>query len=349
MVKARTWLALGLMSFGTLAAVVGCGSDETTGPGGGLITAGSGGTAGSAGSGAVGRGGSSASGGSAGTGSITPGSLGSPCSSDLDCGGLTCILPDGTDFGSGGPGQGMCSQTCKSDLDCDAAEAGAGCVSFDGTTGYCFEACSTGTPTAATSKCQGRPDFVCFDLSQASDGSATFCLPQCQADAECPTGNYCNEKSGLCEKTKPTGSPAGTACDPSATTDSCLGRCFFTDANDMTKGVCADFCSAGTECHFTGTKPGGICQPTTKGGGLYDPGICEYGCNCDSDCAVAGDVCQAWLASEATLKTDLGTDGFCFPNATGSTELTCGEGGAGGQGNTPGGDSGGASGAAGAN
>src|SRR6201996_2832300 len=80
-VKARTWLALGLMSMGTLAATVGCGSDETTGPGGGLIGAGAGGTS-AGGTGAVGRGGSS-SGGSSGSGAVAS-SLGLKCQSDAD-------------------------------------------------------------------------------------------------------------------------------------------------------------------------------------------------------------------------------------------------------------------------
>lgn len=351
MVKARTWLALGLMSLGTIAAVVGCGSDETTGGGGGLITAGAGGTAGTGGTGAVGRGGSTASGGSSGTGTIAAGNLGATCTSDLDCGSLTCLLPTGTELGSGGPGLGMCTQTCKSDLDCDAAEPGAGCIPVSSTVAYCFEACTVGNPTTASAKCQGRADFLCTDLSTAMDGSETFCVPLCQSDDECGTGAYCSPKSGLCQKTKPTGDPLGTACDPNATDDTCAGFCLQTSADGAkpVTGACTQVCSGATECNFNGSKAGGFCARVPGDGGFLDIGLCEPSCNCDSDCKFPGDVCQAWTANaNASLVKDLGTDGFCFPNATGSTELTCGEGGAGGMGNMPGEGESGAGGAAGA-
>lgn len=334
MVKARAWLALVLVSLGTVAATVSCGSDETTG-GGGLITGGSGGTVGTGGGGAtaVGRGGSAGSSGATGSGT-----LGSPCLADSSCAaGLTCLLSNGTALAGGGPPDGVCTAVCSADPDCASAEPGAGCIFFDQTsaTGYCFESCVAGQPMVAASKCQGRPDFVCEDLSLDGSGD-NFCQPQCQSDGECGPGVFCNPKDGLCEAAKPTGAPVGTPCDPNAATNTCLGFCITTSAANVTPatGVCVEFCSGESECMFTGTKAGGLCAGNNPA--FRDPGFCEPSCNCDSDCPLPGDICQAWGASAPTqLVSDLGTAGFCFPNAVGSTELTC-SGGEAGAGNTPG-------------
>jgi hypothetical protein len=335
-VKARTWLAVLMLSFGTVAATVSCGSDETPG-GGGLITSGSGGAAGAAGSSAVGRGGSV---GTAGSAATSTSSLGLTCTTDADCAtGMTCLQPNGTDLGTGGPPDGLCTAACMTDDDCTGFEAGAGCVTFtaNATSGFCLESCVIGDPTDPTAKCQGRSDFLCVDLAQMGDPSSPFCVPLCQNDAQCGIGAFCNPQSGLCEAAKPTGNPVGTPCDPTATTDKCLGFCFQTSATGVTPatGACTELCSGGTECFFTGTKAGGFCARTPQGYGLFDVGICESGCNCDSDCPFPGDVCQAWQTSDATLKTDIGSAGVCFPNALGSTELTCGSGEA-GAGNAPG-------------
>jgi hypothetical protein len=335
-IKARTWLALVLVSFGTLAATVSCGSDEVTGGGvgGGLITgAGNGGAAGKGG-GAVGRGGSSGTGGS----SSLVSTLGQSCALDSDCGGgLTCLLPNNDSLGTGGPANGACSLPCTQNSDCTAVEAGAGCVSFDGTTGFCFQSCVLGDVPDITTKCQGRPDFLCVDFAAAADPSNPLCTPLCQADLQCGSGAYCSPQTGLCVKTKPTGDPIGTACDPNAVTDTCLGFCLPTSPTGavVVTGACADICSGGTSCLFTGSKPGGYCA-TPTGTSLLELALCEPLCNCDSDCPFPGDVCQAWLPAASMLQTQFGSAGFCFPNANGSTELTCSEGGAGGAGGAPG-------------
>ncbi len=281
-------------------------------------------------------------GGSIGIGGSTvaaSGLLGSTCAADSDCGaGLTCLPSNGTELGGGGPSNGLCTQVCTTDDDCAGAEPGAGCVFFDqsSTTGFCFESCVTGNPTSVATKCQGRADLVCIDLSTTGAGD-TFCQPQCQSDVQCGTGALCNPVDGLCEATKPTGDPVGTACDPNAATDKCLGFCLPTSAANVTPatGTCVQFCSGVTECMFTGAKAGGFCAGGNPA--LFDPGYCEPGCNCDSDCPIPGDVCQAWGTGAlfTQLETDLGTAGFCFPNALGSTELTC-SGGEAGAGNTPG-------------
>jgi hypothetical protein len=186
-----------------------------------------------------------------------------------------------------------------------------------------------------TTKCQGRADFLCADFAATGDPSNPLCAPWCQSDSQCGTGAYCSQQTGLCVNTKPTGKPIGTACDPNATTDTCLGFCLQTSPTTaaVVTGACADICSGGTSCLFTGSKAGGFCARVPTGSSLLDVALCESVCNCDSDCPFPGDVCQAWLPADAQVAAQYGTAGFCFPNATGSTELTCSEGGAGG---TPG-------------
>jgi hypothetical protein len=338
-VKARTWLALVLISFGTVAATVSCGSDEATGGGGGLITAGSAGSGagGTGGSGAVGRGGTGSS-----TGGATSAStslLGATCTAPADCGtGLTCLLANDATL-TEGPANGLCTMACTDSTTCDAASPGAACVDIGGGHGYCYESCTQGDPgTDITVKCHGRPDEACESYGM---GTTFLCTPLCRADMDCGTGLFCdptedpstNRNSGLCAKTKPKGDPPGTPCDPNATTSTCLGICLTTAAvgTAPAKSVCAELCSGVTECLYTGVKPGGFCVGQLDGGtdfSILDLGFCEPACNCDKDCNIPGDLCQAWTADAATIQADLGTDGFCYPNATGSTELTCGEGGA---------------------
>jgi len=349
LLKARTSLALVVISLGTLAATVSCGSDETTGGGGVLLAGGSGGASGGAAGkgGAVGRGGAA----SGGAGTAT-GALGGPCASDLDCGdGLKCFAADDAALPSGGPSQGLCTATCKADSECEALTPGAACVDF-GDAALCLEGCAEGTPTDISTKCHDRPDVACVGYTVNGMANAAFlCTPTCRADAECGTGLFCDQKSGLCTKTKPTGDPPGTPCDPAAKTNNCFGACLTITPMGVTpaKGVCAQLCAYGSACMYSGTKPGGICAGALSDNeGVHDLGYCEARCDCTGDCNIPGDVCRAWTAAEATIQSALGSDGYCYPVATGSTELTCGEGGAGGIGNTPSGAAG-AAGAAGGN
>ncbi|MEI9940033.1 MAG: hypothetical protein WDO69_22660 [Pseudomonadota bacterium] len=327
MVKARTWFTLIIISLCTVAATASCGSDEATGgSGGGGIIAGGGraGTVGRAGSG----------GGSA----TTP--IGTKCTSDAQCtAGLTCAKANTTSLGDGGPSFGMCTKSCDpTQLDptldeCGPIETGSGCVNFGTSTsplGFCMEGCTQGDPTDVTTKCQGRSDFVCADLG--SDAPAPFCIPWCRSDAECGTGLFCNKGSGLCSKTKPTGDPVGTICTPGATTPTCEGACLRTTDDGVTPvlGVCAELCSAGTECMISGTTPGGFCAgPLSNPFGAIDVGYCLPNCACTSDCKFPGDLCRKWADDESDLAMLTGAEGLCYPNVTMSVELTCGEAGAG--------------------
>jgi hypothetical protein len=334
-VKARTWLTLFIISLGTVAATASCGSDEATGTGG----TGGGSILGGGRAGSVGRAGSGGSGGNS-VGAVP--TLGATCGSDLDCGaGLTCITADSTALGSGGPSLGMCTKTCATDTDCDALETGAGCINF-GTTAapkpYCVEACTQGgDSTAFDTKCQGRADVACVDLSDPNSATALpdpFCLPRCRADLECGTGLFCNKRNGLCSTTKRTGDPVGTACDPAAATNACEGICLgFPDGT----GKCAEPCSGFLPCMYAVDKPGGLCTGALSANfGPLDQGYCEPNCACAADCAFPGDTCWGWTPAESSLATALGAVGTCFvsttPIVTGSVELTCGEGGSGGDG-----------------
>jgi hypothetical protein len=331
-IKARTWFALLIVSLGTIAATASCGSDEATG-------AGSGGNGGSAG-GSLLTGGSASVGraGSGGGTSTSSGLLGATCGADTDCGsGLTCITAASGAFDGDGPSLGMCTLACALDSDCGAVETGAGCINFgttDNPNPFCFESCTQGgDATVIDTKCQGRPDFACVDFSDPTVTTVPdpFCVPRCREDLECGTGLFCDTRSGLCTKTKPAGSPTGTACNPSATTDPCAGACVGVS---MTVGFCADLCSGLLPCGYSGTTPSGLCIGALSDNfGALDQGYCEPNCDCTSECQFPGDLCRAWETSstdESSLASALGSPGLCFPVLDGSTELTCGEGGAGG-------------------
>jgi len=266
---------------------------------------------------------------------------------------MVCLTAGSTALNGGGPAGGMCTLACTSTADCTAVAPGADCFNF-GTMAapklYCLDGCTQGGTDAATaaSKCQGRGDFACVDLS-SSTVPDPFCIPLCRSDIECGTGLYCNKGSGLCSKTKPTGDPVGTACTPGADTDTCEGFCIRTSADGVmpVTGVCAEFCAGLLDCMYDGDKPGGLCAGQFSNTfGILDLGYCEPSCDSTCDCPITGDLCRAWAADEQTLAMDLGKKGLCYPNVTGSVELTCDDQGMAGAG----GDSGGvgAAGAAGA-
>ena len=351
MVKARSWFGLFPCALVALAATAGCGGTNsvTNGSAGSspILSAGSGGdgdsvkggagggvaSGGASGSlGKAGSGGTSGSVGAAGNGGATTvdGVLGGKCTSDPECGtGLVCLTPSSTALNGGGPAGGMCTLACTSTADCNVLSPNSDCFNF-GTEAapklYCLDGCTVGgtDATTAATKCQGRGDFACVDLSTTAVPEA-FCIPLCRSDIECGTGLYCDKGSGLCSSTKATGDPVGTACTPGATVDTCEGFCLRTSADGVTPvtGVCSEFCAGLLDCMYTGDKPGGLCGgPLSDNFGILDLGYCLPNCKCTGDCVFPGDMCRAWAASEQDFATDLGSPGLCYPNVTGSVELT---------------------------
>jgi hypothetical protein len=325
-VKARTWFTLFMISLGTVAATASCGSDEAIG-----------GSGGSSGGSIIGRAGAVGRAGSSGDSSA----LGVPCDTDTQCGdGLICAKANGTAFGAGGPSHGMCTLACTATgTECSTLKPGAECFEF-GTElapqAYCLDACVQDTPLDLSTKCAGRPDFVCADLG--SDVPQPFCVPHCRSDAECGTGLFCDQTGllGLCVKTKPPArDPVGTPCDPEANTPTCAGYCIRTTEDGVTpvEGVCVELCAGGLDCMLKGNTPGGFCAgPLSDPFGALDLGYCLPNCSCTSDCKFPDDLCRKWADDESELASLLGADGLCYPNVTGTVELTCGEGGAGGAG-----------------
>jgi hypothetical protein len=347
-VNARTWFTLFIISFGTVAATASCGSDEATGGGGGAGSIISGG----------GRAGSTGRAGSGGGTSATGISLGTTCATDAQCAdGLICVKAGSGLFGGTGPSNGMCTMPCQfGGSECGAIKAGSQCFPFgtdDDPESYCLEACELGAPADVSAKCSGRADFVCVDVGV--DDIVPLCLPHCRSDAECGTGLFCDKTSvlGLCSKTKHTGDPIGSECDPESDTNTCEAFCVRTSDDGVTPvtGICIELCSGGSECAYgSGTKPvpGGFCGGKfSAASSVIDVGYCLPNCSCTGDCTMPGDLCRKWPAADADLADALGAPGVCFPNVTQTVELTCGEGGAGGAGGSSGAGGDGSSGAGG--
>ena len=306
------------------AAASDSGGSDATGGASAIGRAGSTGLPGSLGrSGASGLPAFPGSGGSAGVGT-----LGAMCASNLDCSSaLICITPDSAAFASGGPSLGLCTRPCTTDASCAALVLGAGCVNFGTPTApkaYCLEGCTQGGDVSSfDSKCHGRPDVACTDLSSTSTPEP-FCVPLCRADLECGLGLFCNRKSGLCSATQSTGDPVGTACDPASTVSTCQGICVGFSA---TAGRCAEVCSGLSPCMFggpSGDVPGGLCSGAlSQNFGPLDEGFCEPNCQCTADCEFPDHVCRAWPTAEASFKQALGADGMCYPSVLDSVELLC--------------------------
>jgi hypothetical protein len=257
------------------------------------------------------------------------GLLGASCGSAVDCRkGLDCVAPDSTAINGEGPSGGMCLAQCAVGHDfCKSVDATSKCITlYDGGTpsdpsddvSYCLPGCKLGTQPNELDKCRGRVDVVC---TQETTGASTgYCRPACRSDVDC-NGRSCDLRTGLCTDRAPSGSPIGSACDPTGTT--CAGTCIqhgggYTECS----GICA-YDTAG--CGQTDAKPPlqYFCylDPATNSG-AGDLGSCAKLCDCDTDCGRPDAVCEP-----KPIKSATGRAGVCgsvtFPSGQLRSHIPC--------------------------
>lgn len=242
--------------------------------------------------------------------------VGASCSTDADCGGLTCLKSTDTvpTFG-GGPAGGYCTRECtpastdagalnSAQATCSAINPLADCVRLDASTlkAYCFLSCLPGQFPQAY-KCGGRADLACYPLSS----SLGFCTPTCSTDADCGS-RKCDLGSGYCTDPKPAGAPMGTPCGPGSALEAKGGKCdgFCLDASPSPNGPPLMFCSGqcvlgefgcGTRLNASGVAvPGpGVCAiPQSPASSTSDSAFCAQACDCDGDCLDPDTVCAKY-------------------------------------------------------
>ncbi len=192
-------------------------------------------------------------------------------------------------------------------------------------------------------KCHGRPEMACAPLfsdtgTPCSGGSCPSghicgttntclqvipaCLPQCNSDADCGGGLYCDPSDGLCRSTPTTGKAVGAACNQQATVDECKGNCIgIVDSSaQVVTTMCAENCTWGAlpACGWngpaSGAAPAACLFASTVifdggGPGFGDRGSCGQLCNCNSDCLNPAFICSGF--GDATLEAAYGKKGFC--------------------------------------
>jgi hypothetical protein len=342
------WLVLGSVFLISSGALQACGEDEVSGNlDSGILEGGS--SNGGSGNGGEGDTANGATGG----GNNGVSTLGQACDSDADCDGLTCLDAD-SDVIGGGPAHGVCTMDCSDDaVACGTLAPGAVCVTFDqaGTIAYCFEGCDFGD----VPKCHDRIEMACSPLN-GQFGVIPACMPQCNADDDCPSNRACDRVAGTCVDAAPEGLGVGETCDPEAEERECRGLCLsWVDDEDMiVSSTCTEFCTIGAlpACGFDGVTGDpvvcGFFAQGVTGGGVGDAGMCTKLCDCDSDCG-GTESCVPFGGANPPF----GKDGYCTLVNPGTETLDCdmgsgGTGGAGGSASSSGG-SGGGGGAGGSN
>jgi hypothetical protein len=223
-----------------------------------------------------------------------PSTVGNRCASDEECGpGTFC---EGQ-FG------GYCTAICASDDECPT---GSVCIQVSMTTSYCLAECGSdpsGDQCPAGNGCTG-----------GQPGLPPVCLPGCEDDTDCGTGQTCvvgggGIGSGICiDPDAPLGGActADEQCPPSAT---CASEAEF----DQPGGACIIFgCDPGAN---TGCPDDAQCLPAQFGGG-----ICWDGCETDADCrAEYACVPDADFPDRRTCQARFVDDnlgGACFPEGS---------------------------------
>lgn len=299
----------------------GAAGSSSGGVAGSVAVGGAAGSAGVAGSGGVG--GAAGSAGAGGTGPDPLEQLGARCTTNDDCGGLTCITPTGEGWDGASPAKGYCTRECTDDPSvCGAGNPCQQIATNPFNLSYCLLGCTAGAiplgsnePFPAT-HCRGRVELAC----QPND-NLEGCWPMCVTDADCGSLS-CDFSTGLCG-TAPTGDPIGAACDPHL--NSCAGVCLLLNLGDET-GICSGVCTLGT-AGIPGTcgsnpVPGSLqdtmCVLPYVTSGIGDAGLCAQTCNCTADCSSTAKCVEVDAqVAQATLRP-----GVCSVLNAGDTELT---------------------------
>jgi hypothetical protein len=110
---------------------------------------------------------------------VVPGSIGSPCLSNVECQSGLCTPEQTSSAGTSWTG-GHCTQACGATVTCPS---GSACVPFEDGTAYCAAACGAGGAC--------RTGYVC----SAAVGA---CLPDCRLGWSCGTTLLCDAATGTC-------------------------------------------------------------------------------------------------------------------------------------------------------
>lgn len=287
-----------------LGAFVACSSSNDT-------AAGAGGSSSSSSSSSASSTSSSTSSSSSSSGS-TPPVLAGACTKDADCGGdLACSLPSVDDpVFSGGPAGGYCTKPCTTQTDCPTpgichlGASGGGLME-------CLLPCTIGPDLTQIdekldpSKCRGRSDLRCVQLSQTD----AVCLPTCGMDAQCVAPRVCDPRLSVCvEPAKVNkGDKTGASCDPTAMPPTCSGICISATSADLR--MCTEPCGLGQPLtdppQDCGGLDQGLCAFRPTGFGAGDQGFCTNACKSQDDCQNPD-----WWCFGATFQKG---NGYCLP------------------------------------
>lgn len=236
--------------------------------------------------------------------------LAAACASDAECGtGMKCLTAGGTGMFGGGPANGFCTKTCdQNDVNsCASVQSGAMCIGVSERDWYCFPGCSPGG--ASATKCQGRAEVACDNVSLSS----AFCRPMCGSDADCD-GRKCNLGTGVCVDDLLGTGEIGDPCDPNEvpSTQCASGRCLRGETlGTENTGTCTGYCTLGTDtCGVQGRPKGGqaACFPLRAGSSTGDMGVCWQSCDCDDQCGHEDYQC---LTFPAAAVATYGVEGLC--------------------------------------
>jgi hypothetical protein len=209
------------------------------------------------------------------------GTVGQPCATDGDCGGVAAGLAGRCSAGAFQAGPLLPTPVCIANgctipdpsavAFCDGT-AGAGsmspgaaplgvCVNA-GAVNVCLPLCTFDASGAAPEGCQGKDacNVAALGATAGDGGAATaygvgYCFGGCGADSDCPPGSACQVEDGVCVASKLTYSLSiGAAC---------------------TQGESGT--SAGCNCEYRATTGAGYCTDACVQGGAPCPGgyVCD--------------------------------------------------------------------------